>query len=124
MERRRQVDRENDVPFVHRKFVDGSDELNAGVVDQDIDRSELGERLGHHRLDPVLGREIGAVEANLHAAVGRDRPPDRFDLLGVPEAIKYDIRALCRKHLGDAEPDTAGRSCDQGGLSLEHVRSP
>jgi len=43
----RQVDRQDCLPFVRRELLDRRDELDAGVVDQDVDRAEL--RLGASR---------------------------------------------------------------------------
>ena len=49
-----EIDRDDGVPLVDGKFVDRCYELDTGVVDQDIDRSELSERLGDHRFDLSL----------------------------------------------------------------------
>ncbi len=65
MKRRRQIDRDDRVPFLDRKLLDRRDELDAGIVDENVDRAEglLAERdhfgdlggLGH-----VGGRMHGA----------------------------------------------------------------
>jgi hypothetical protein len=37
-----QVDRDDLVPFLDRELLDRRDELDAGIVDEDVDRAELG----------------------------------------------------------------------------------
>ena len=55
----RQIDRQDRIPFVDRKFLDRRDVLNAGIVDEDIDAAEFFARLLDHRLDLVRVGDIG-----------------------------------------------------------------
>ena len=90
--------------------------LDAGVVDQHIERAELGLAGAHHGFD--LGRlgHVGAVIG--HAAT------KRFNLgLGgghIAKAIEHHIGAAAGQHQRHAQADAAGRSGDQGGASFEH----
>ena len=67
VERRRQVERQDRVPFVDRELVDRRDVLDAGVVDEDVDGAEFRERLAHHRLD----RRPAAKGRRRHSAPSR-----------------------------------------------------
>ena len=90
--------------------------LDAGVVDQDVDRTDRAHGVGHHVLDLGGLAHVGAVVADL-AAEGGDLALGRVD---VAEAIEHDVGALAGQHLGDAQADAAGRAGDEGGLSLQH----
>ena len=56
----REVDGDNRIPLVDREFLDRIDVLNAGIVDQDVDRSELGTGLIDHVFDLVGIGDVGA----------------------------------------------------------------
>ena len=55
-----QVDGDDLVPFLDREFLDRRDELDAGIVDQDIDRAELLLGVGDHGGDLVALAHVGA----------------------------------------------------------------
>jgi hypothetical protein len=95
VERRGQVQGKNRVPLGNGELVDRRNELDAGVVDEDVDRAELTDRPAHHRLDGVLSRHVGAVVANLHPVVGGELRAQSFDVGGVAEAIQNDVGAVC-----------------------------
>jgi hypothetical protein len=102
MKRGRQVERDDRVPLVDREFVDRRDELDARVVDEDVDRTELSDRLAHHRLDLRLLRQVGAVEAHLDAMLGGNRLAERLDFVRVAEAVENDVRAFLCECPGNA----------------------
>ena len=56
VERRRKVERDDRVPFLGREFLDRSNVLHPGVVDEDVD----GPGLGHQVIDARGGGEVGA----------------------------------------------------------------
>ena len=56
-----QVERDDEVPFVEREFLNGRDMLHAGIVDEDVDAAERVDRgLGHRR----GGVGVGDVDAH------------------------------------------------------------
>ena len=56
----REVDGDNRIPLVDREFLDRSDVLNAGIVDQHVDRAELGTGPIDHVFDLVGIGDVGA----------------------------------------------------------------
>ena len=48
---RRQIDRDDRIPFLDRKILDRRDELDAGIVDENIDRAERAFTERDHRRD-------------------------------------------------------------------------
>ena len=94
--------------------------LDAGVVDENVDRAEFSERVADHLLDRFLLRQVRAVVAHGHAVLGRESGAKLFDGVGVAETVQHDVRAVGGKRGGDSQSDTAGRSGDQCRQSLEH----
>ena len=79
-----EVDRDNAVPAVHWEILDVGGELDAGVVHQDIDRTQRGCGLGDHRGAGIRLADVGADEMRAHAVlrgisatVPRSRPGRR-----------------------------------------------
>ena len=114
VERGREVDGDDGVPLIGRKLLDRRDELDAGVVDQDVDGSELGRRVGDHRLDLVAFRHVGAVVDALDAKLLFDAGALGFDRLGVAETVDHHVGALLGEGAGDGETDAAGGAGDDG----------
>ncbi len=120
----REIDGDDRVPFVDRKFLDRIDVLNAGVVHQDIDAAEFGPGLIDHLLDLV---GIGNIGARIHHAdivLPLEIADDFVDLVGRAEAVEHDIGAGPGKPGGDTEPNTAGRAGDDGGFACRHFIPP
>ena len=61
VKRRRQVDGEDRVPLVGRKRFDVGNVLDAGVVDEDVDSTELGLGVGDHRFDLRRVAHVGGI---------------------------------------------------------------
>ena len=60
VERRREVDRDDRVPFLDREILDIGDMLDAGIVHQDVDRAEaLFRRLDHAAISAGLLMSAG-----------------------------------------------------------------
>ena len=62
-----QVDTDNRVPFFHREVFHRRHELDAGVVDQDVDRTEGGRGVADHRRDVVGYQHVSRRERYLAA---------------------------------------------------------
>jgi hypothetical protein len=61
VERCREVDGDDRVPFVDGKLFDRGDVLYAGVVDEDVDAAELPFGIGDHGLDRLQPAHIGRM---------------------------------------------------------------
>ena len=78
--------------------------LDAGVVDQDVDATELQLGCRHQRLDLGRSTHVGAMETDL-AAVRGDLGTRAID---VAKPIEHHIRTLARQRVGDGKSDAAG----------------
>ena len=67
VKRRTQVDRQDRVPLVERKRIDRRHVLDAGVVDQQVDRAEFADRTRHHGFDRIGAAHVGAVVHHVDA---------------------------------------------------------
>ena len=114
VEGRRQVDRDDHVPLLRREILDRRDELDAGVVDENVDGSELRRRVGDHRLGLRALRHVGAVVDALDAELLFDGGARRLDRLGVAEAVDHHVRALLGERAGDRQSDPARGTGDDG----------
>jgi hypothetical protein len=119
-----QVDRDDGFPALRREFLDRGGELDAGIVDQDVDLAEFGRRVLDQRLDLVRLAEIGAVVADLDAELVGDPLLQAGDRVGLAEAVQHHVGALGSQRFGDAEADTAGRARYQGCLAFKHISLP
>ena len=111
---RGKIDGDDGVPLVGRKVLDRRDMLDAGVVDEDVDRTHLGFGVGDHRLDFGALGHVGRVVESLDPELLLD-----FDALGldrrlVAEAVDDDIRAFLGERAGDRQPNAARRTGDKG----------
>ncbi len=61
MEGGAEVERDDQIPALHRELVNGGDMLHAGIVDEDIDAAQRAGGLGHHRLDLLGPGQVGGV---------------------------------------------------------------
>ena len=111
--------RDDRVPLLDRKLLDRRHELDAGIVDEDIDRTEglFAERdhfgdlggLGHvggrmHRLDLEIGLDAGALLLD----IGRRA-----------HAVENDIGAGAGESARISQSDAAGRSGHHRGLACQ-----
>ena len=108
VEGRRQVDRHDRVPFVRREALDRRDVLDAGIVDEDVGRAELGGAAGDHRLDLRRVGQVGAVvqarPARPSASRSRPRSPKPLSITFAPSAAS--ARAIARP-MPEVEPVTS-----------------
>ena len=68
MEHRRQIDRQDRVPFIGREVLDRRDVLDAGIVDEDVGRAELVGAAPDHLLDLRGVGKIGAIMGRVQFA--------------------------------------------------------
>ena len=120
---RGQIRADYGVPFFQGKVLDGRDELDSGVVHDNIDRTEGFVSRVHHGVDFGGFRDIAAVIFDLHAE-GGDFAFQLRDGFSVREAVEHDVRALLCEFARDAPADAAGGTCDDGGFSFEHGGEP
>ena len=93
VKRGRQVDRQDRVPLLDRGLLDGRDMLDAGIVDEHVDRPELA----HHRCDHFLDcfglRYVGCSSADFHRELRCQLRPQPFDFSSATEAVEHHIHA-------------------------------
>ncbi|MCY1181310.1 hypothetical protein D9M73_218080 [compost metagenome] len=113
VEHRRQVDRDDRIPTLHRKLVHRCHVLNAGIVDQDIDAAELALGVGDHVGNLCRIADIGRVVADLAAKL--------FDLgnnVGrIAKTVEDQVGPGPGQAEGDPQADAAGGTGDQCGLA-------
>ncbi len=124
MEGRAQVCGDDRIPFILGKFLDRRDELDAGIVDENIDGTGQLCRLRAHVIDLVRLGHIGAVIEDLDPELLFHAGANFFDLARVTEAVEHDVRAFSRQSARDAVADAAGGAGDECCFALEHVKSP
>ena len=115
------VDREDAVELLFRHLHDRLVAMGrAGVVDDDVDPPERGDRLARRPLDIGPARDVG---------VDRDRartepPGGRFGDVAL-HVEAGDSRALAHKGFGDAETEPLPRAGHQRGLAFQsHALNP
>ena len=92
-------------------------DIDAGIVDEDVDPAELAGDAAGHGGDRFLVGDVGRDRDRRGAALLELR--DRFRRLGLVAAHHRDRRAGLRKPLGHAEPDAAIAAGDDGYLAGE-----
>ncbi len=104
VECRRQIDRDDLVPFLDRKFLDRRDILDARIIDEDVDRAES--RLGHlHHVGDLGGfRQIGGRIEGFDFAFALDTGAFGLDLGLVAKAVEHDVDARAREGARNSEP--------------------
>ncbi len=116
---RRKVDRDDLVPFLDREFLDRRNVLNAGIVDEDVDRAELLIRLRHHPRDRIGIGHVGGRGIGLDLAFLRDVLGSLRILLRITQPVDHHIGPLRSQRAGDGEADPGGASGHEGGLSCK-----
>src|SRR5690349_804352 len=124
VKRRSKIDRDDRVPFVDRKFVYRRHVLDTGVVDEDVDGAKPVDGLRHHLLDGRRIAHVGAVISDVYAVFGNKAVLQLFYGSLLPEAIENDMATFGGQSIRDAEANTARRTSDERGLSLEHYDLP
>src|SRR6185436_2273630 len=106
------------------KVLDRRDVLDAGVVDKDVNAAERGPGPGDEVGDLRRLGHVGAIVFDLDATLLRQVDALRFYRRLVAEAIQHDVAPLPGKCLGNGLSDTARRSGDEDGFTLERHTLP
>ena len=95
---------------------------DAGIVDEDVERTETLDGLFHQ-----LGSEFrfGNISGHDQRASGIEALRNLL-AIGPVAAVEHDIRPFGGKGPGNPFADPARRTCDDGGLAFKtlHMRSP
>ena len=94
--------------------------LDAGIVDQDIDRTELAHDRFDHRVDVVRPAHVRTVEDDVGAGRGGDLLAQPFGFVTLPTAVERDPASFGREGTGDAEADAAGGAGNDSNLPVQH----
>jgi len=115
VKRGRQIDGEDGVPAIDGKALGGRDVLDAGVVDEDIDRAEALFGIAD-QLCALLGiGKVGRVEENLDAVLLAQTPGKRLGLFRRDNTVDDETASGGGEGSCHAETDPRGGSGDDGG---------
>ena len=119
-ERAAQVHRHDPVVVGDRRLVRLVDDLDAGIVDEDIEAFERLDDAGEERIDRVL---VGDVGRRQHMAALRTDPGEFLDQrlcrLRIADEIDRDAGAFLGKADGGRPPDAGRRPGDQHPLAFK-----
>jgi hypothetical protein len=91
---------------------------DAGVVDEDVDRSEYLNTLREESLDVALFRDIG-VDGDRLATGSGDRRDHTVGTLAAGTIVDHDGRTCGGEMPGDGRANPLGRPCDDCNFSCE-----
>jgi hypothetical protein len=121
VERRREIDRDDRVPFLGREALDDRGVLDAGIVAKDVDAAEAPHRIFDEAGDRGRLREVGAAPADLDAELRLDAGARLLDRLRLAEAVQHHVGALLGQRPCDREADAAGGAGNEGHFAFEHI---
>jgi len=93
--------------------------LDAGIIDQDVQFTELGLRGQDHGGDLVRLGHVGPVVQDLYAVLLGQFGASPLDGGHFAEAVQDDVDALGRERVGEGMTDPAGRARHNGNLPLQ-----
>jgi hypothetical protein len=93
--------------------------LQAGVVHCDVQRTEMIDFLGEHRLDFVLIADV-RLDRDRVASTHFDRVRDLLCRRGIDHVIDHDVGSACCESECHRFSNSAVRSGHERWLSLEH----
>jgi len=96
--------------FVRREILDRRDELNARIVDHDIQPVEFSFRALDHRLDLIGFGHVGGIIKRVIGQGGTDR----LDLVRISKAVDHDAATFIGQLLGNAKANARCGSGDDG----------
>jgi hypothetical protein len=117
------VDVDETRPLLVGQLEEGNDRLDTGVVDQDVDRSELLPDTVDHRFDVGAPRHVG-LHGRRPASRRSDRCGDLLRLVHVRDIVDRDVRSLGGEHLRNPAPDAPRRARHQCHFALQSQRTP
>ena len=97
-----------------RDLDDGSEIKNPGVVDENVDAAELGNRSGDHGVDRGLIGDVELEADGVRSELRRDGLRALFIQIGDDDLCAF-LHIAFRDRLADA----AGRACDDGDLVVQ-----
>ena len=114
VEHGRQVHRDDGIPAIFGKRLERGDMLDAGVVDQNVDRASAFDHCG----DRGGLAQVRGVVHDGHAVAGKV-VLQLAGMLRRGNAVERDRGALGSEFSGNGQSDAAGRSSDEGGAAGE-----
>src|SRR6185436_15471535 len=115
---RGEIHRQRFVPFRGAEVLDGTDVANDGVVDHDVDRTELVDGRVHHIGDRLGLAQIGAAVQRAYAAPPQIVLDGRRLGLGL-EAVEDNVTAVIGEPLRSGQSETADRAGNERTLACE-----
>ena len=97
--------------------------MQAGVVDEDVNRPPLRDHLGEHRLHLLLVAHVGLDGHGLPAGLGANVRADRLGRLRVGDVVDDHVRAGRRERTRAAFADPGIRARDERLLIEQWLRS-
>src|SRR5258707_5591686 len=104
-------------PLVIGQLEKGYDRLDAGIVDENIDRSQLAPNFVEHLLDFAPLGDV-SFHGNRAAALAANPFRDLFGFLWTGDVIHRDVGALFGEHFRNAAPDSSTGAGYDGYLTL------
>ena len=98
--------------------------LNAGIVDQNVDRPNLGAGLIDHVFDLVGIGDVGARTHHADIVLALEIADDFLDFVGRAKTVERDIGALSGERGRDPKSDTTGLAGHNGGFACPHLIPP
>jgi hypothetical protein len=105
-------------PLREGHVAEGRIDLEPGVVDEDVDGSELLAHRVEHRPDFGLARNVG-LDGKGMGAVGFDLRNDVFCFVRAADVVHADVGTGRAERDRNRTPDTGAGACDKSGLALE-----
>ena len=124
MEGAGEIDGNDGVPLVDGELVHRRHMLNARIVDDDVGGAERRPGGLRQAGDFIRFGHVGAVVADADTALIGETGTRRLDVGFVAEAVEHDVVPVRGQRPGNAQPDAAGRSGDDGGLVVRHLFGP
>jgi hypothetical protein len=127
-----QVHREDAVEVRGGELVARTRDLDAGVVDEDVQPAQALDRLADHAHDVLLDGDVAADEHVAHALAvhlvhaGLDALGGVLRLARLAQVVDGDVRAVLREAHGDGLPDARAAAGDEhvGALHAGHGLGP
>ena len=108
MKRRRQIERDDVIPFFIGEILDRGNMLDAGIVDENIDPSQMTRDFRDHAVDFPGIHQIGAVVKNFGVVLGLQAGLQGIDLRMNAQAVEGNSTSGLRERLGDILPQSTG----------------
>ena len=119
------VNGDNRIPFFGREILNWRNELNTGIVDENIAGPELGFAVFHHLHDFVGLHHVGSRIETFDAEISFNLGTLGLDRRRIAQAVNHDVGTLSRQGAGNGEADTGRRAGDNGVAGFKgHILAP